>query len=66
MDNTQKTIINYSVKVETKAWIEEFAQSTERSQGNVIDLLVSEARERVNKAARDTMTVEEALAQEAG
>jgi hypothetical protein len=63
MDNTPKTIINYSVKVETRDWIDDFAQSTDRSQGNVVDFLVSVARRRAEKAGQETKTVEEAISE---
>ncbi len=65
MSETPREIINYSVEAETKARIEELCRLTKRNQGNMIDWLVSEAWDRIQKVTQETKTVEEALTQEA-
>jgi hypothetical protein len=44
----EKTVINYSVKVETRARIEMLGEQTNRKPGNVLDWLVADAWKRIN------------------
>lgn len=61
MANIQKTIVTYSIEVNTKALIDEIGKQTKRSAGNVVDWAVSEAWERMQKAAQEKTTIEDAI-----